>query len=132
MSIKEAPLIKAVSRSGAWPEFFFTNPVVCGFMPMPICALAGAFAVVFIASLGAAEHALELYLTVRIGAIFGLLVGFLICLFIALRAIILRDDAGYYARFMVGNIIGVATLTIVDLLTFLPLTAWLDTIDRIQ
>ena len=42
MSIKEKPLIKAVERLGALPDFLFSHPIFTGFFAMLMCGVFGA------------------------------------------------------------------------------------------
>lgn len=132
MTIKEAPLIKAVSRSGAWPELFFTNPVFCGMMPILLCAMAGGLCVVFVAALAGADEPYILYSIVRISAGIGAAIGFAICLVLVLKSVVMQEDASYYAKFLAGNLIGLVLLFVADFLGHQPFGAWLQTLDYVQ
>ena len=124
MTIKEKPLINAVSRLGPLPGFLFEHPVFTGFFALIMCPVFGAVFMVFqVAGHGGVE-ALELFEAARIGAIGGVAVGAVIFVGIAISAFRTPDEKIFRLQFFLGGVLGVITLAVTDWLALDALRAY--------
>ena len=127
MSIKEKPLIDAVSRLGALPGFLFAHPIAAGFFAVVMCPVFGAVFMLFqIAGRGAVE-ALELFEAARIGAIGGLILAAVIFMGIAVSAYFEREEAKFRLLFVAGGVLAIVLLTAADRLAVDALRVWFTT-----
>jgi hypothetical protein len=127
MSIKEKPLIDAVSRLGPLPAFLFSNPVFVGFFAMLMCPVFGAVFALFQVAGRGTVNALTLFEAARWGAIIGVIWGALIFIGIAVSAFHHQDEKRYRLLFVLGGALGVAFLVITDRLALEALRDWFST-----
>ncbi len=130
MSIKEKPLIDAVSRLGPLPAFLFSNPIFAGFFAMVMCPVFGAVFTLFQASIGTVD-ALILFEAARWGAIIGAIVGAFVFIIIAVSAFSHRDETRYRLLFVFGGVLGIVFLVTLDRLTLEALRDWFATAGRL-
>ena len=103
MSIKEKPLIDAVSELGPLPGFFFASAFFSGFFAMIMCPVFGAVFVLFQAAGRGAVEAIELFEAARVGAIGGLFLGIAIFAGILISAIFTPNEARFRLQFVFGG-----------------------------
>lgn len=131
MSIKERPLIKAVEKLGPLPAFLFANPYIAGFVAVIGCAMfGGAFLLFWIGILGGGD-ALEIYQSLRVGAYGGLIVGALLLVLTAFRAVDGREEVADRIKFIFGGAIGVAGFLAIDALTVEFLTQYMFNVGEV-
>ena len=111
MSIKERPLIKAVEGADPLPGFFFSHPIVSGFFSMLMCALFGAGGMLFWSLYG---RALELYESVRMGAVVATAFASVIFLGIFVSAFREPEERGVRLQFVLGGALALACLVALD------------------
>lgn len=117
MSIKEKPLINAVSRLGPLPGFLFSHPIFTGFFAMFMCPVFGAVFMLFqVAGRGTVE-ALALFEAVRVGAI--VMMGFAVLIYagIAISAFRHPDEMRFRLLFVLGGALCVLLLVALDFFT---------------
>ena len=111
MTIKEKPLINAVSNPDALPGFLFFHPVFTGFFTIVSAAIFGGVATLFW-SLNV--KALETFEAVRIGAIVGAAFAGMIFIYIFITAFKDADERSYRLQFVLGGFIGLVMMGILD------------------
>ena len=124
MSIKEKPLINAVSRLGPLPGFLFAHPVFTGFFAIIMCPVFGAVFMLFqVAGRGEAE-ALSLFEAARIGAVGAIIVAAIILAGITVSAFRTPDEKVFRLQFVLGGVLAVAALVLADWLALDALRAY--------
>ena len=109
MSIKEKPLIDAVSRLGPLPGFLFDHPVFTGFFATLMCAVFGAVFIVFqIAGRGGVE-AIELYDAALIGAACGLSLAAVTLLIFSVTGPREPEERKIRRQFIFGGVLAIVT-----------------------
>ncbi len=114
MSIKEKPLIDAISKPDALPALFFANPIVTGLFTVLMSAVFGAVFALFWSLHGTAY---ESYNMMRIGAYCALGLTGLILFGIFISAFREPDEKWYRLQFVLGGVIGIAAFVTADLLS---------------
>lgn len=103
MSIKEKPLIDAVSELGPLPGFFFASAFFTGFFAMIMCPVFGAVFLLFQAAGRGAVEAIELFEAARVGAAGGVVLGVLIFAGILISAALTPIEARFRLQFVFGG-----------------------------
>ncbi len=124
MSIKERPLINAVSKLGPLPSFLFSNMVFAGFFAMIMCAVFFAVFIWFQAAGRGAVDSQELFELARWGAIGGLAFGALIYMGIAISAFKTPEEKEVRLRFVLGGFFAIVFLAVIDFFALESLRAW--------
>lgn len=125
---KEQKFIDTASDVGPLPGFIFANPIFNGFFCMFMCAVFGAFMVLFRAFGRGVVESLELFEMGRWGAIAGLIVGAIVLFFIFVAASFRRDQGrADLLLFVLGGILGIAALVIADRFYLDEVRTWLST-----
>ncbi len=131
MTIKEKPLIDAVSKLGALPAFLFVNAVFAGAFTIFMCAVFGVVVALFnVAGRGVVDAA-PLYEAARWGAFFGVLLGGAILIGVMITATPDPDEAGGRLQFLCGGAFCAAALVAFDLFAHERLSAWLAAVGPI-
>ena len=117
MTIKEFPLIKAASNPDAIPNIFVSHPIIAGFFSLLTCALLGAILVAF-PIISTNEPLFARFETIRFVAIFGVGVGYVIQLGIALSGVFIIEEAETRIPFAFGGWIAFAVLGVLDQFAF--------------
>ncbi|MEM9705910.1 MAG: hypothetical protein AAF850_07520 [Pseudomonadota bacterium] len=135
MSVKEKPLIDAVSNLGALPGFLFKSPFIAGFFAMLMCAVFGAVTLVMNAAARGVSDAFPVYQTIRICALFGVGFGFL---FVVIASMVSakqdpeKDDAKLRRRYFFGSLLAAVVLFTLDSVSIDFIRAELEPIGRIM
>jgi hypothetical protein len=125
VTIKERPLIDAVSNPDPLPGLLTANAVVAGVFCTLTCAAFGAIIAVFqVAGRGEAVT-LEVFNGARIGAMLALGVETAILGAIGLRTLITKEEADTRGRFIAGAALGAIALAATDFLALDATRAWL-------
>ena len=124
MSIKEKPLINAVSKLGPLPAFLFSNMIFIGFFAMIMCAVFFAVFIWFQAAGRGTVDSFYLYELSRIGAYIGLAFGALIYIGIFISAFRTPDEKEVRLKFVIGGFLAIVFLVVVDFLSYDALRAW--------
>jgi len=124
MSIKEKPLINAVSKLGPLPSFLFSNMVFVGFFAMIMCAVFFAVFIWFQAAGRGTVDSLYLYELARWGAMGGLIFGSIIYVGIAISAFRTPEEKNVRLLFVFGGVLAIVFLTVVDFLVLDALRDW--------
>jgi len=122
MTMKEAPLIKAVSHHGPLPGFLFSNPVLNGFIPVILSTITLAGVAYF---LGMEVHDPNSQLNgavngIRVGAIIGLILSVPFLMIVFIRGLIIGGDPLFYSLFGLGVILAITFMVLLNWL-FLPI-----------
>ncbi|NHK29329.1 hypothetical protein FF098_015535 [Parvularcula flava] len=126
MSIKEAPLIRAVSHYGPLPGFLFTNPILNGFIPVILSTITLACVAFF---LGMEVHVPNSQLNgavngIRVAAIIGLILSVPFLMIAFIRGLIIGDDRVFYSLFGFGIVLAIAFLFFLDWLFLPTINGW--------
>lgn len=132
MTIKEKPLIDAVSRLEPLPDFLFANPVFAGFFTLLMCAMFGVVTFVFQAAGRGGVAATTVFEAARLGAILGVFVGVLVFAGLAIRAFFAKDEMLNRLLFVSGGVLGAIVLVAVDWLTLETARDWVATAPPIR
>lgn len=131
MSVKEKPFFDATKETKPLPGFFFSNPVVTGFLTILMCVVFGAVAMFFFGSFYGTGLAREMFELMRGGAIATVLFGGLVMAGLALSLIAEPVEAPNRLQFVFGGALAIALLAVIDHFTVGPMRAWLDPMGRI-
>ena len=133
MTMKEQPLINAMKRSGPWPSYFFTNPYVCGIMPVLLCAVLTSVSVVIYASAhGATASGRTFFAVARGGAVAGTIFAIICAIAVTVGAYYRGDEEAYYNRFLVGALLTAGLLFLANIIFWPFIEAWANTLGPLQ
>ncbi|MEM8987824.1 MAG: hypothetical protein AAGC95_13995 [Pseudomonadota bacterium] len=121
MTIKEKPLINAMSRWGMMPGFLFANSLIAGFTTIQLCAVFGVFFMMFQAYGRGVADAYELLQYFRLGAFAIVGLGLLFSIALGVRAVWRQEEAKERLLFLLGAILGVVAFALLTWLTWEPL-----------
>lgn len=131
MTIKEQPLINAMSRLGVLPGFLFSSPILAGFFALLLCGFIGAFCALFQGIGHGAVVALQIFDFCREGAIIGIVIAIFIYAGITITVLFNRDEAKVRLQFVLVGLIALVSLVILDWLFLETVRDWLATSDAI-
>ena len=131
MATKETPLFKATDKPGALPGFLFANPLFAGFFAMIMAAVFGAVLMMFLALGHGGGYWVTLFDSARIGAVFAMLIGFIVLVVMTFRARRSYEDRRVRLLFVLGGYLGLASLIACDLILLERLRPWLETLGPI-
>lgn len=124
MSLKEKPLIDAVSNLGALPGFLFENQIFNGVFTVMMAALFGAFAMAFFSMFGL-EDPEVLLVAMNIGAIVAVCFSALIILGIAVTAGLHPEETSGKLKFVFGGFLGVIIIILYVLFLAAPIMMYI-------
>ena len=113
MSIKEKPLIDAVSNLGALPGFLFENQKFNGFFTVTMAALFGAFAGIFFSFFGLGDPVV-LFDAIRWGARVAVIIAIFVLIGIGASAGGEPEETSDRLAFVWGGGIAVVVLMFID------------------
>ncbi len=126
MTIKEKPLINAVSRLGALPGFLFANPMIAGFFAIVMTPVFGAVFTLFWGLLGTPE-ALKLFDIALFGAAGALVFSAIILIGITISAYRDLDEKEVRLKFVTGGVLAIVMLIILALFFLQDARTWFAT-----
>lgn len=136
MTMKEAPLIKAMKHQGPLPNFFFTNPYICGFMPMVYCAIAGGVALLIVTAGHGGVSGTQVLGSFMMGSLFATGIGFIVMALTASRYVndpeSDNEERKFHTAMIHGSMIGIVSITLLYFILWATLHEWLSTIRYMQ
>lgn len=114
MSVKEKPLMNAVSRSGPLP--MPENPFWAGFCAVLAMAFMGGFVTIFASFTYGASRPLPMYEMARAGAAVALILAALLALVTLATASQDSDEKAFKRQFCTGVAVAIIILLFVDFL----------------
>jgi len=127
MTIRERPLINAVSNLGPLPGYLFAGPFVSGFVAMLMTPVFGAAAAGFIAAGHGEADSLRLFEIARFGGFVVMVLAALLIFGIGVSGIFNREERPARLGFALGAATGTTLLVVADALTIELARSWLET-----
>lgn len=132
MTMKETPVLKAMNLSGPWPNFFFTNPYMCGAMPILLSGISGAVGTLMVYAGHGGVYAPDLVSTVMAGGFFVMLLAFAVLGVVAGQAARDGEEDPFQQRMVLGGLLILITVSIAGAVAWYAMKDWLFTLGPLQ